>query len=105
MEKLNADSFAAFVSSGTSVVQFTADWCVDCKRVAPLLPELEARFADRFRFGQLDVDEARSIAEKYHVKGIPTFIVFQDGKELGRLPSRNAKTIEQIESFLEQMAE
>ena len=105
MKQLDAESFASFISSGSKVVQFTADWCIDCKRVAPLLPELEERFADRFQFGQLDVDAFRSIAEEHQVKGIPTFIVFKDGEETGRLHSRDAKTGEQIATFLEQMAE
>lgn len=105
MKKLDAESFAAFVASGMNVVEFTADWCVDCRRVEPFLPELEERFSDCLQFGWVDVDESRSIAEKYHVRGVPTFIVFRDGEELGRLPSRDAKTRDQVESFLEKMVE
>ncbi|MDN4594345.1 thioredoxin family protein [Polycladomyces subterraneus] len=104
MEKLNQQSFAQFIASGKKVVEFNAGWCVDCKRVAPFLPEIEKKFSSNFQFGEIDVDESRSIAEQYNVRGIPTFIVFEDGRETGRLPSREAKTQEQIETFLEQMA-
>ncbi|KPC75630.1 hypothetical protein ADL26_05895 [Thermoactinomyces vulgaris] len=101
MQKLNQESFADFITEGKKVVEFSADWCVDCKRVAPDMPELAQKFADHMTFAEIDVDEAREVAEEYGVKGIPTFIVFEGGKEVGRLPSRFAKTKEQIEAFLQ----
>ncbi|MBA4543035.1 MULTISPECIES: co-chaperone YbbN [Thermoactinomyces] len=105
MKKLDKDRFDSFINTGNKVVEFSADWCVDCKRVAPDMPGIAAKFASQFEFGELDVDESRTIAEEYNVKGIPTFIVFKDGKEVGRLPSRYAKTKEQIEAFLEEYSE
>ncbi len=104
MRKLDQNSFAEFVREGDKVVEFSADWCVDCKRVAPDMPAIAEKFAGQFEFAELDVDEARSIAEDYNVKGIPTFIVFRNGQEAGRLPSRDAKTKEQIEAFLAEMS-
>ncbi|MBA4496204.1 thioredoxin family protein [Paenactinomyces guangxiensis] len=100
MEKLNSESFSSFIREGDKVVEFSADWCVDCKRIAPDMPAIAEEFADKFSFAVLDVDESRNIAEQYDVKGIPTFIVFRNGEEVDRLPSRNAKTKEQIETFL-----
>ncbi|MFC7439929.1 thioredoxin family protein [Laceyella putida] len=102
MQKINQDSFADFITEGKKVVEFSADWCVDCKRVAPDMPELAQKFADQFVFAEIDVDEARTVAEQYGVKGIPTFVVFENGKEIGRLPSRFAKTKDQIEAFLQE---
>lgn len=102
MERLSAEEFQDFISQGKKVVEFSADWCVDCKRIAPDMPDIIQQYGDHFEFAELDVDESRSIAEQYNVKGIPTFIVFQDGVELGRLPSREAKTKDQVEAFLEQ---
>ncbi|WP_124728359.1 thioredoxin family protein [Staphylospora marina] len=100
MQTLTKETFDEFVRTGNKVVEFSAEWCIDCKRVAPFMPELAEKFADRFEFAVLDVDEARSVAEAYQVRGIPTFIVFREGEEIGRLPSRDAKTREQIEAFL-----
>jgi thioredoxin len=105
MQKVNKDTFASFIAEGSKVVEFSADWCVDCKRVAPDMPEIAAKFAGQFDFAELDVDESRAIAEEYNVKGIPTFIIFRDGKEVDRLPSRYAKTKEQIVEFLNQHAQ
>lgn len=101
MEKLNQNSFQQFIASGKKVVEFSAGWCIDCKRIAPDLPEIEKQFQDKFQFAEIDVDEVREVAEQYNVKGIPTFIVFEEGKEVNRLPSRDAKTKEQVVEFLE----
>jgi len=101
MERLTTEKFKEFISSGNKVVEFSADWCVDCKRIAPDLPDLIQRYAGHFEFAELDVDESRAIAEEYNVKGIPTFIVFRDGEEADRLPSREAKTKEQVQAFLD----
>ncbi|TCS95703.1 thioredoxin family protein [Hazenella coriacea] len=103
MKKLNLDTFQPFIQEGKKVVEFSADWCIDCKRIAPDLPAIEQKFSSSFEFAELDVDAVRAVAEKYNVKGIPTFIVFSDGTEVGRLPSRNAKTKEQVEEFLSSM--
>jgi thioredoxin len=98
---LNEKSFASFTNSGSKVVEFTADWCGDCKRIAPDMPEITQAFANNFQFAEIDVDSEQQVAEQYNVKGIPTFIVFEEGKEVGRLPSRDAKTKEQVMDFLE----
>ena len=102
MKKLDKGNFHEFISEGDKVVEFYADWCIDCKRIAPDMPSIVDRFSERFEFAEIDVDQSKEIAEEYNVKGIPTFIVYRDGKEVDRLLSRHAKTKEQIESFLDQ---
>lgn len=103
MKQLQTNSFPEFIESGRKVVEFSADWCIDCKRILPDLPEIENTFSSSFEFAMIDVDESQPIAEQFNVKGIPTFIVFENGKEVGRLPSRNAKTKEQVVTFLREM--
>ncbi len=104
MRRLDEGSFERFIEQGDKIVEFTADWCPDCRRIEPDLPEIEQRFAEQFQFGVLHVDEAPKIAERYQVKGIPSFLVFKDGKEIDRLLSRYAKTKEQIITFIESVA-
>jgi thioredoxin-like negative regulator of GroEL len=99
---LNEKSFASFTNSGSKVVEFSADWCGDCKRIAPDMPEITQSFTN-YQFAEIDVDSEQQVAERYNVKGIPTFIVFEEGKEVGRLPSRDAKTKEQVMDFLNSM--
>ncbi|PTX59626.1 thioredoxin [Melghirimyces profundicolus] len=103
MEKLDNNTFRPFISSGEKVVEFSASWCFDCKRIKFFMPDLETRFGKTFRFGELDVDEARKIAEEFGVKGVPAFIVFREGVEIARLRSREAKKEENIPLFLERV--
>lgn len=105
MEKLDRSTFYPFISEGAKVVEFTAPWCFDCKRIRFSISDLEASFAPVFRFGELDVDEAREIAEEFGVKGVPAFIVFRDGEEQGRLLSKEAIDENNIPLFLERMSQ
>ncbi|WP_169713656.1 thioredoxin family protein [Paludifilum halophilum] len=104
MEKIDKVSFNHFISEGQKVVEFIAGWCVDCKRIAFSMPAWEEEYTS-FRFGEIDVDEAREIAESRDVKGVPTFIAFRDGREIGRLHSKEAKKEENIEAFLDRITE
>ncbi len=62
------------------LVDFWAQWCAPCKRVEPLLDELAQEYQGRLTIGKLDVDQQRSLAAKFQVLGMPTFILFKDGE-------------------------
>jgi thioredoxin-like negative regulator of GroEL len=99
MKQLTSSSFHSFISSGRKMVQFSAQWCFDCKRVAFSLPALEKTIQPVIQLAELDVDESRDIAQAYGVKGVPTFVVFCDGQEVARLMSKEAKKEENIARF------
>ncbi|WP_258840508.1 co-chaperone YbbN [Mechercharimyces sp. CAU 1602] len=105
MERVDHHTLATVVAADPVVVEFKADWCVDCKRLAPAMSVLTEEYRHAYRFAEIDVDESRQIAEKYKVKGIPTFIIFKAGKEVARLTSREAKTQEEVALFLEKYSE
>jgi thiol-disulfide isomerase/thioredoxin len=79
---------------------FTADWCPDCQAVKPVLPELEKEYKDLCDFISLDRDLFIDLCQEQNVFGIPSFIVYRKGKEIGRFVSKDAKTKEEIDSFL-----
>ena len=60
-------------------VDFWAPWCGPCRAVAPVVDALAERLEGRARVGKLNVDEAREIASRFHIRSIPTFGVFKDG--------------------------
>ena len=62
------------------VVDFWAEWCGPCKQIGPSLEELSAEFGDRVKIVKLNVDENPNAASKFGVRGIPTLLVFKDGK-------------------------
>ena len=67
-------------SSVPVLVDFWAAWCVPCKMIAPTLEELGAEFAGRARIAKVNVDENKSTAGRYGIRGIPTLLLFKGGE-------------------------
>ncbi|MGT2683532.1 thioredoxin family protein [Streptococcus porci] len=97
----NFEELASLVESDEKVVFFfTADWCPDCQFIYPALPEIEERFPE-MTFVRVDRDDFIDLAQTWSILGIPSFVVTQKGKELGRLVNKLKKSKEEIISFLE----
>jgi thioredoxin 1 len=67
------------------VVDCWAPWCAPCHIVAPIIEELARDYAGKILFGKLNVDENREVAAQYQIMGIPTLLVFKDGKLADRI--------------------
>ncbi len=67
------------------VVDCWAPWCAPCHIVAPIIEELARDYAGKILFGKLNVDENRAVATQYQIMGIPTLLVFKDGKLADRI--------------------
>lgn len=67
------------------LVDFWAPWCGYCTRLAPLLDELAEEMQDQIKVAKVNVDENRSLAQKYGVMSLPTMIVFKDGDQLEKI--------------------
>jgi thioredoxin-like negative regulator of GroEL len=78
------------------VLYFTADWCNPCKKVRPIVEEINKDSITKFLF--IDVDTELSLAEDYDVRSIPTFILLEDGKEIKR--TTGSQNREQLEAFI-----
>lgn len=66
------------------VLEFETDWCPFCRQMKPIVDSVALEHRNTFIVGRLDIDENRGIAWEYRVNGIPTYIVFRDGKVVGR---------------------
>ncbi len=66
------------------LVDFYADWCGPCKMLAPILKQVKDEMGDSVKIVKIDVDKNAAIAERYQVRGVPTMILFRDGKPLWR---------------------
>ncbi|MGX7150035.1 thioredoxin family protein [Enterococcus ureasiticus] len=97
------EELAGYVSEGKSVFFFTADWCGDCRFIKPVMPEIEAAFPE-FRFIEVDRDKFMDLASEWTIFGIPSFVVTDQGKELGRLVNKDRKTKEEITTFLKSIS-
>ena len=91
-------------SKEISVALFSAAWCPDCRFIEPFMPELIRKYA-HYRFWYIDRDQWMPLCAELGVMGIPSFIAFQDGHELGRFVSKNRKTQTQIDDFLSSLQE
>jgi len=66
------------------LVDFSAEWCGPCKMLSPILKEVKAELGDAVTIIKVDVDESPQAAQAYQVQGVPTLILFRNGKQLWR---------------------
>jgi len=81
-------------SANPVLVDFYAPWCGPCRMLAPALEGIAAKYSGRIRVVKVNVDEATDLAAHYRIQGVPTLLIFQDGKPVDvmvGLPS--AKTL------------
>ncbi|UII69617.1 thioredoxin TrxA [Pseudomonas sp. HN11] len=67
-------------ASGLVLVDYSADWCGPCKMIAPVLDEIADSYDGKVLIAKVDVDANREIAEKQGIRGVPTLMLFRDGK-------------------------
>ncbi|MEC5421891.1 thioredoxin family protein [Virgibacillus sp. C22-A2] len=105
MIKLESEKhLSELIKTKDSILYFTAGWCPDCVVIEPILPQIEGEFPD-YTFIKVDRDQFINVCQEYNVFGIPSFIAFKNGKESGRLVSKERKTEEEIMQFLKKLPE
>ncbi|OIK11912.1 thioredoxin family protein [Bacillus sp. MUM 13] len=96
------EQYDVLKNDGKHIFLFSAEWCGDCRFIDPVLPEIEAKYSE-YTFIHVDRDKFIDVCAANDVFGIPSFIAYDNGKELGRFVSKDRKTQEQIEDFIESL--
>ena len=94
-------SFASDVlqSAKPVLVDYWAEWCGPCRMIGPLVEQTATHYADRLRVVKLNIDQNPATPSNYHVRGIPTLMLFKDGQPIAtHVGSLSSK---QLQEFIE----
>lgn len=89
--ELNDTNFDQAIQSATLpvLVDFYASWCGPCRMLAPVLEQLAGQMAGEVQFAKVNVDDSPMTANRFHITGVPTLILFRDGRR-----------VDQVEGFM-----
>ena len=82
--ELTNGEFTEFIKNGMAFVDFFAEWCMPCVMMAPIMDELSEKFHGKIKFGKVNVDDNKEIAQKFNIMSIPNMILFKDGKKVSQ---------------------
>lgn len=103
-ELQSIEEFKQLADNEPVIFMFTAGWCPDCRVIDPIMPEVEEKFST-YTFVSVDRDQFIDLCVEQEIYGIPSFLGFRNGKEVGRFVSKDRKTQQEIESFINNLSE
>jgi len=77
--ELTNGQFNEFIKNGVVLIDFFAEWCMPCVMMGPVIDELSEKFRGKIKFGKVNIDENRELAQKFNISSIPNFVIFKDG--------------------------
>jgi thioredoxin 1 len=83
------------ISTGKSVLKFSAEWCGPCKNIAPYYHTLAEEFKS-ISFYEIDVDRSEDITDTFKVTSMPTFVTLQKGKEVERVQGADKNKLRKL---------
>ena len=101
---MNAESYRKFTQAKQPVmVEFSAPWCVYCRRLAPALESVAEEYQDTLVFGVVNIDDEPELAQSEKIEVVPTLLIYQNGQVLGSIvaPESRAQLVAFIEETLQ----
>ncbi|GAA3200434.1 thioredoxin family protein [Lentilactobacillus kefiri] len=103
LQKTNLNDLNQELKNGKYMLFFTADWCPDCRFIKPAMPAIEAEYSE-YTFLMVDRDENIDLAGEMGIMGIPSFVAYSDGEEIGRFNNGDRKTKAEVENFINSLS-
>jgi thioredoxin 1 len=87
VQEVNVSNFEEEVikNDKVTIVDFFADWCGPCRKLSPIIEEIEQELSDKVKFTKINTDENIPLAQEYQISGIPTLLVFKNGELIERM--------------------
>ena len=83
------------------LVDYWAEWCGPCKMIGPLVEEIAEEYGDKLKVTKLDIDSNNKTPMQYGIRGIPTLMIFRDGKV--QATKVGALTKGQLKAFVDEV--
>ena len=82
VKEITTSNFNAEVveKEGITIVDFFANWCGPCRKLSPILEEIEQEYSEKVKFTKINTDENLDVARNYQISGLPTLLLFKNGK-------------------------
>jgi len=92
--KVTDDTFEAEVKNSDIpvVVDFWAEWCGPCKQIGPALEDISEEMGDKIKIAKVNIDDDPETPAKFHVRGIPTLMIFKGGQVVATKVGAMTKT-------------
>ena len=98
---INRNQFEEMVHSGKTVlVEFSAPWCVYCRRLAPALESVAEEYKDTLVFTAVNIDDEPELAEAEAIEVVPTLLIYHSGQALGSIVAPESRA--QLVAFIEE---
>lgn len=88
----------AISSEHPVLVEFSADWCVYCRRIAPAMEKIAVQFKDVLPVAQVNIDDEPDLSHREQIEVVPTLVIYHKGHALGSIVAPDSKA--RIEEFI-----
>ena len=80
--ELSKREFEDYIKKDSVLIDFTADWCMPCVMMSPVIDDLSDKFKGKIKFGKVNIEDNQELAKKFDVVSIPNFVLFKDGERV-----------------------
>ena len=97
-------AFQDLINGSTPVlIDFFADWCSPCHAMTPIIKDIKSNYGEKLKVIKIDIDKNVKVADKFQVKGVPTFVLYKKGEIVWRKAGiiEKGNFIDQLDSIME----